>query len=979
MLFFNIPSETKKPDEAKKSEEQVSATSHKVDVQTGDQYHAPIVPVKIFHRDQPNEAVITYALLDNQSNACFITDSLAHQFNTKRESVKLNLTTMADKKIVSSEIVHNLMIKGVNEEKEIELPGSYTRDCIPVERDIIPKSETLQQWPHLQEVANKLHPYNDSGEVGLLIGLNCPAALLPHEFMIQGDDDPYAVRTDLGWGISGIVSSSASRSHFAFRTTVREISPTQVQQMFDQDFNETSSQDKPLSIDDRRFLQQMKEAQQRNDGHFILPLPLKKEVKFLNNKQLALDRLQGLKKRLKKSAEYKRDYTLFMQDMIKKGYAERVPENEESDSEGIWYIPHNGVYHPKKPNKIRIVFDCSAKYKGEVLNNNLLQGPNLTNNLAGVLVRFRQESVAVTCDIEGMFHQVVVAPKHRDLLRFLWFENDDVNQSIVEYRMTVHLFGATSSPACASYALRMTADKYEPECGKLAADFICHNFYVDDGLKSVATKDEARALIASSHELCSKGGFNLHKYICTERQVVSSIPGPLQEKNLQPLDLSCDKLPVSRTLGVEWCVENDAFQFRLQMKDKPITRHGIMSTVSSIYDPLGMISPVLLHGRKILQDLCRDGCSWDDEVPEDTELKWQKWCEDLCSLQDLQIQRCYKPKDLGEPQRVELHHFADASLLGYGECSYLRLINENGQIACSLVMAKSRVTPSKQMTVPRLELTAAVLAAKVSVFLENELDYTNIKHYYWTDSKVVLGYINNEERRFHMFVSNRVQQIREMTDRHQWNYIDTKLNPADFTSRGMTADDIKHSSEWWNGPRFLMSSESLPERKAENVLDNADPEVRKPTVHQVSVKASPQFELCERLKYFSDWHRARRAIVLCLKLKQKLRNTDQGCTGDMKLDTEAIESAEKIIIKAVQESAFPEEKELLIKAHKPKEEASNRNLHLKRKSHLYRLDPYIDEDGIMRVGGRIKRVNLPQNLLHPIIMPRSSHITTLVI
>ena len=134
--------------------------------------------------------------------------------------------------------------------------------------------------------------------------------------------------------------------------------------------------------------------------------------------------------------------------------------------------------------------------------------------------------------------------------------------------MAVHFFRATSSPACASYALRMTADKYEPECGKLAADFICHNFYVNDGLKSVATKDKARALLASSHELCSKGGINLHKYICTEKQVVNAIPMPLQEKNLQPLDYKYDKLPVSRTLGVEWCVENDGFQFRLQMKDK---------------------------------------------------------------------------------------------------------------------------------------------------------------------------------------------------------------------------------------------------------------------------------------------------------------------------------------------------------------------------------------------------------------------------
>ena len=183
---------------------------------------------------------------------------------------------------------------------------------------------------------------------------------------------------------------------------------------------------------------------------------------------------------------------------IKKGYAERVAENEESDSEFIWYIPYHSVYHPKKPNKIGIVLYCSTKYKGKVLNNNLLQGPNL-NNLAGVLMRFTQESVAVTCDIEGMFHQVIVAPKHSDALRFLWFELDDTDQSIVEYRMTVHLFGATSSPACASYALRMTADKYEPECGKLAADFVCHNFYVNDGLKSVANKDKARALIASSH------------------------------------------------------------------------------------------------------------------------------------------------------------------------------------------------------------------------------------------------------------------------------------------------------------------------------------------------------------------------------------------------------------------------------------------------------------------------------------------------
>ena len=281
----------------------------------------------------------------------------------------------------------------------------------------------------------------------------------------------------------------------------------------------------------------------------------------------------------------------------------------------------------------------------------------------------------MTCDIEGMFHQVFVKPNHQDFLRFLWFENSDLTRDPAEYRMTVHLFGATSSPACANFALKATANKYEAECGSLAANFIRSNFYVDDGLKSLATKDEAKDLILSSHNLCKKGGFNLHKYVCSEKEVLKAIPSELREKSIQPLDLAHDTLPKSRTLGVEWNVEDDIFQFNLQLKDKATTRRGILSTVSSIYDPVGLISPILLTGRKILQAICKDGRSWDDEVSTEIEMKWQQWLDGLKDLQDLQIPRCYKPKDFGEPEHVELHHFSDASLVGYGECSYIRQIN----------------------------------------------------------------------------------------------------------------------------------------------------------------------------------------------------------------------------------------------------------------------------------------------------------------
>ncbi len=207
------------------------------------------------------------------------------------------------------------------------------------------------------------------------------------------------------------------------------LTPVQVGKMFEFDFNDRDKGSAPLSYNDRLFMSKVKEEiHQRDDGHFEIPLPLKNPaVKFPNNKSQAMSRLNKLRHRFEKDEGYQKDYLTFMENIIKSGYAERVPNEELSqDSGDIWYLPHHGVYHPKKPNKIRVVFDCSAEFRGESLNRHLLQGPDLTNNLAGVLVRFRQERTAIMCDIEGMFHQVHVNVEHRNLLRFLWWADGDI-------------------------------------------------------------------------------------------------------------------------------------------------------------------------------------------------------------------------------------------------------------------------------------------------------------------------------------------------------------------------------------------------------------------------------------------------------------------------------------------------------------------------------------------------------------------------
>ena len=426
-----------------------------------------------------------------------------------------------------------------------------------------------------------------------------------------------------------------------------------------------------------------------------------------------------------------------------------------------------------------MVFDCSAQFNGVSLNGYLLQGPDFMNDLLGILCHFRQESVAFMTDIKSMFHQFMVTKEHRDLLRFLWWLDGDPSKEVVEYRMKVHLFGASSSPGCANFGLRRAADDGEQDFGADAAAFIRKNFYVDDGLKSVATVPEAIELIRASQAICDKASLRLHKIVSNKKEALEAIPVEDHAKEIKELNLAVDPLPIERALGVTWCVENDSFRFCIELRDRPLTQGSVLSTIGSIYDPNGYIGPVTLKRKQILQQMCKDKLDWDSPVPEYLRPQWEKWRQEIKELEKLEIKRCVKPSDSGPVKAVEMHYFSDASVEGYGQCSYLRLINEHDQVHCSFVVGKTRVAPLKHKTIPRLELAAATTSARMSEFVGNELEYPENKEFFWTDSRVILGCISNEAKRFHVYVANRVQQIRDLTDPNSWFYVETKSNLAD--------------------------------------------------------------------------------------------------------------------------------------------------------------------------------------------------------
>ena len=183
--------------------------------------------------------------------------------------------------------------------------------------------------------------------------------------------------------------------------------------------------------------------------------------------------------------------------------------------------------------------------------------------------------------------------------------------------MTVHLFGAASSPGCSNFALKATADDNEESLGFVPAEFLRQDFYVDDGLKSVPLVKETVDLVKSVKEMCKRGGFNLHKFTSNNKEVIQQIPEQDRAEEIKNLDFDREPLPMERALGVQWCIESDTFKFNISLKDRPCTRRGILSTVSSIFDPLGFVAPVLLEGKAILQELCRNNLGWDDPVPTD--------------------------------------------------------------------------------------------------------------------------------------------------------------------------------------------------------------------------------------------------------------------------------------------------------------------------------------------------------------------------
>ena len=723
-----------------------------------------------------------------------------------------------------------------------------------------------------------------------------------------------------------------------------------------------------MSKNDRYALKLMQDSKRLIDGHYQLSLPWRPGAPSLkSNYPQALQRLKHLQNRFEKNANLKQLYVQEVEEYVSKGYARKLEERELADSTDCWYLPHHPVFNVNKPNRVRVVFDCAARSGGMSLNSELLRGPDFLNSLVGVLCRFRKEKIAIVSDVRAMYHQVKVDPKDQKYLRFLWWPGGDTSLTPVQYSMQVHIFGATSSPSCACFALLQTAEDNSTSFAEEVVRTVRENFYMDDCLKSVPDVQQAIEITKQISLLLKKGGFHLNKWMSNNKSILSQVPPEDVSKSMLNFSESGTE-GYERVLGVLWNFVTDQFSFRVKMTSKPFTRRGVLSMISSLFDPLGFAAPVIMKAKIFLQELCKEGLGWDEEMSTEEQAIWREWTADLASLGNLSIPRCILSPEATSNNvlKQELHHFADASTLGYGAVSYYRTIESNGNVQCCFLFGKARLAPIKTLSIPRLELTAAVLAVKIDQILKTEMSFQSLPSFFWTDSTAVLHMIHNTSKRFPTFVANRLTKIEEQSEPCQWKYVDTNRNPADQASRGISPSSLHTDCTWLKGPDFLYSSEEFwPEPPC--TFPSMPPEfsVLKKTVAATSIEGS-MVSLEDRFARISTWHKLRKVVAWILRLKNRLLKSKSNKTGP--LTVEEIERAETAIISNTQACAFADDLARL----------STNVSNVVKSSCLRKLTPILFE-GILRVGRRIDRAAVPFDTKHPIILPSVHHITRLII
>ncbi|KAL9977059.1 hypothetical protein ACROYT_G014423 [Oculina patagonica] len=819
-------------------------------------------------------------------------------------------------------------------------------------------------------------PYDAEGSIDMLIGCDYYWDFVTGETR-RGDEGPIAVKSKLGWLLSGPVNGTLDRSYVSHSNFIIEGHDALFARNEDnvltntlKDFWETEAIGiKDLTQPETETDESFKIDVAWSGDRYEVKLPWKEDCLPLSfdNYLLCESRLRSLHHKLRKDPELLAEYDKIIQDQLSKGIIEKVP-NEDSNEKNAaqsHYLPHHAVVRKdRETTKVRIVYDGSAKSgkQEKSLNDCLETGPNHIPHVFNMLANFRKNPVGITADIEKAF---------------LW----------LEFKRIIETF----------------FDFYAQQSDTEIAELLEQSLYVDDLLTGESDEERGLAVYKRCKKVMSSGGFNLRKWRSNSRKLQMEIakfessPGSTNtqqevmnvnkedDESFAKSSVGCDSATsdnedtVIKILGMNWNTLTDEMFFSFSdlcsfASSLPLTKRSVLKVTAKIFDPMGFLTPLTIEMKILFQELCINKTNWDDELQGTLLNRWKSFLQDLKFIDSYRIPRCYFSR---QPVTIQIHGFSDASERAYAAVVYIRNTYSDGRVEVKLVASKSRVSPIKRQTIPRLELLGALILAR----LVNKLKSVGAEYptVLWSDSTTALCWIKNE-RVWKQYIAQRVEEIRRLTPKDLWRHCPGELNPADLPSRGLSAKELSDSNTWWNGPSFLYRPEtewpetSQTEPLNKGILQEAVknvPDVTHSLVTTVCDKLNPKVDQIIDIGRFSNVTKLFRVTAYVIKFINKLKNrTLENRKAEFEdLTTAELKNAENLWLQSVQASSFADELAFLTRKD-PK---------LTPPTRVSQFGLFLDDDGIIKCKGRITNAPLSVSTKTPILLPSKHAFTNLTV
>ncbi|XP_055909573.1 uncharacterized protein LOC129944268 [Eupeodes corollae] len=917
-------------------------------------------------RNHQGELIKCRVLLDTGSQSSFITEALAQRIGLRRKHSRIPILGLS-----STNAGHT------NGYMSISLASRVSNTVLQCDVHILSKltsnlpthSVDSSSWAYIQglELADPL--FNISSSVDILLGADRVWSILKPEQIIGPEGRPLAQNTSFGWVITGEfvfnqiscvgicnAESSVDTDYLLQRFwELEEVSTVRIQ-----------TDNDPAELLFRKFVSRSE------DGRYIVPLLLKTpSPSFSNTLAAAMSRLNSMERRFQKNPDLERQYRKFMEDYLSLGHMESVPDDEAKSSHGRhFYLPHHAVFKPdSSTTKLRVVFDGSVgDSTGQSINSHLYIGPPIQRDLFGVCLRFRQHRFVFTADIVKMFRQILIRKPETDYQRIVW--RNSPSENVKHFRLKTVTYGTSSAPFLAVRVLKQLAEDYQVT-HPIAARILLNDVYVDDIMTGANSIEDLMRIQSELVELLSLAKIQLSKWSSNCWSLLAKIPSEDCEYSSLDYEKSSSFIKV---LGMYWNPSNDVFSFRFNQPklNQSLTRRTLLSEVARIYDPLGFLAPSVIIFKIMFQELWSSELKlgWDDPLPQRITTQWMNHRDELPLFRDIRVRRnIFSEKD------IELHGFSDASTLAYAAVVYARSRTVSGEVKVTIIAAKTKVAPLKPLSIPRLELCGALLLSKLLKLIKSSLNvHKSIRICAWCDSEIVLHWLNSPPRRWTTFVANRTSTILETVPSHSWRHIASQSNPADCASRGVSPSELVNHSLWWSGPSWLSESEERwpihSKRCTYNEVAKKDPvqlEAR-PLPTNIFVSWFYASVIQDIIDNISSWHRLIRVLAYIRRYISNLRVKSTGVRVSGGLKFHEIHSAKMSVLKHVQLTSYPREIDDLLKTKT-----------LSPKSNLLKYSAFLDSDGLLRVGGRIKHAAVSYNIKHPIILPKTNKISFLIV